>query len=359
MLWKKQPVGSKIADLQTNKASKDAATQSAAGLMYAADKTKLDGIATGATAVSVVNNLNSDSTTSALSAAQGKALNSNLGVKTYGMSIDKMTTIPNNTDLNIYTTPGSYYCPNAATAATLSNSPVTTGGFSLHVESVGGGTGQNIIQTVKQYGTATMNEFTRTYTPTTWSGWNSLNSQRGGIGTDITSDTFIMGLMPGTYNVNAPATAVTNGYIPERWGTLTVNKSGENYNSCIFISTSNKTYFRAYNSSNSTWYGAWQEIALKSDTSKSIINEYIGNEKTKTFTLDARVVYLLAITEMANGNIKSSYLAIVGTPESSSKTGLINWVTSAPPSSISCTFDGLTLTVVTNGTWAVIALNRM
>ena len=84
MLWKKQPVGSKIADLQTNKASKDAATQSAAGLMSAADKTKLDGIATGATAVSVVNNLNSDSTTSALSAAQGKALNSNLVYKNLG-----------------------------------------------------------------------------------------------------------------------------------------------------------------------------------------------------------------------------------------------------------------------------------
>ena len=78
MLWKKQPVGSKIADLQTNKASKDAATQSAAGLMSAADKTKLDGIDTGATAVSVIDSLDSDSATSALSAAQGKTLNSNI-----------------------------------------------------------------------------------------------------------------------------------------------------------------------------------------------------------------------------------------------------------------------------------------
>lgn len=77
MIWKKQPVGSKLADLQNNKASKDAATQSAAGLMSASDKTKLDGVATGATAVSVVDNLNSDSSTSALSAAQGKELNGN------------------------------------------------------------------------------------------------------------------------------------------------------------------------------------------------------------------------------------------------------------------------------------------
>lgn len=42
MIWKKQPVGSKLSDLQNNKASKDTATQSAAGLMSAADKTKLD-----------------------------------------------------------------------------------------------------------------------------------------------------------------------------------------------------------------------------------------------------------------------------------------------------------------------------
>ena len=51
------------------------ATQTTNGLMSAADKKKLDGIATGATAVSIVNNLTSTSTTAALSAAQGKALN--------------------------------------------------------------------------------------------------------------------------------------------------------------------------------------------------------------------------------------------------------------------------------------------
>ena len=52
-----------------------AATQSADGLMSSEDKTKLDGVATGATAVTVIDNLTSTSTTSALSANQGKALN--------------------------------------------------------------------------------------------------------------------------------------------------------------------------------------------------------------------------------------------------------------------------------------------
>ena len=51
------------------------ATQSTHGLMSATDKTKLDGIAAGATAITVENILTSTSTTNALSAAQGKALN--------------------------------------------------------------------------------------------------------------------------------------------------------------------------------------------------------------------------------------------------------------------------------------------
>ena len=96
MIWKKQPVGSKLSDLQNNKASKDTATQNTAGLMSASDKTKLDGIATGATAVSVVDNLNSDSTTSALSAAQGKALNSNRQDKLTITDNTSSTAIANN-----------------------------------------------------------------------------------------------------------------------------------------------------------------------------------------------------------------------------------------------------------------------
>ena len=46
--------------------------------MSAADKIKLDGIAAGATAVTVENALTSTSTTNALSAAQGKALNDSI-----------------------------------------------------------------------------------------------------------------------------------------------------------------------------------------------------------------------------------------------------------------------------------------
>lgn len=55
-------------------ATKTEATTTTAGLLSASDKTKLDGIATGADKTTIVNNLTSDSVTAALSAAQGKAL---------------------------------------------------------------------------------------------------------------------------------------------------------------------------------------------------------------------------------------------------------------------------------------------
>lgn len=57
------------------------ATTSANGLMSSTDKTKLDGIATGATKNTVENVLTSDSTTNALSAKQGKALNTAISGK--------------------------------------------------------------------------------------------------------------------------------------------------------------------------------------------------------------------------------------------------------------------------------------
>lgn len=74
-----------ITDLQSSLDSKASTTHShnnvttsVAGYMSSTDKTKLDGIATGATNTIVVNGLTSDSTTAALSAVQGKVLNTNL-----------------------------------------------------------------------------------------------------------------------------------------------------------------------------------------------------------------------------------------------------------------------------------------
>ena len=66
------------------------ATSASDGLMSSADKGKLDGIAAGATAVTVNNTLTSDSTTQALSAAQGKVLSESI-IKPVTIDLDTVT----------------------------------------------------------------------------------------------------------------------------------------------------------------------------------------------------------------------------------------------------------------------------
>ena len=75
------PIISGVVYYKDTNTTYDNATTSTAGLMSATDKTKLDGIATGATKVTVENVLTSDSTTNALSAAQGKSLKTSVDGK--------------------------------------------------------------------------------------------------------------------------------------------------------------------------------------------------------------------------------------------------------------------------------------
>ena len=77
------------------------ATQAAAGLMSAQDKTKLDGIASEANKTVVSDSLSDTSTTNALSAAQGKALNDQIANKVlYYKSATQTATI--NAGANTY-----------------------------------------------------------------------------------------------------------------------------------------------------------------------------------------------------------------------------------------------------------------
>lgn len=72
--------------------------------------------------------------------------------------------IPSGADLNAYTTPGVYNCPNAAVAATLSNTPISVSGFRLEVFRVASGIRQrvtnngNTIQ-IHERGNASMQGF--------------------------------------------------------------------------------------------------------------------------------------------------------------------------------------------------------
>ena len=80
------------------------ATTETHGLMTAADKSKLDGIATGATNNIIENVLTSTSTTNGLSAAQGKILNDKFG----GAKIQVLT--KSSYDALISIDPSTLYC---------------------------------------------------------------------------------------------------------------------------------------------------------------------------------------------------------------------------------------------------------
>ena len=74
--------------------------------------------------------------------------------------------IPENSDLNDYTTPGLYYCPANATVQTLANVPVT-GAFSLEILQAAG-----VIQILREYGySSNANEYTRRYYNGSWTTW--------------------------------------------------------------------------------------------------------------------------------------------------------------------------------------------
>lgn len=109
-----------------------AATQSAQGLMSAADKKKLDGVATGATKVSITNTLLATTTGTALDAVQGKALDGKitaLNGKIYadGYVFVNLGTLPNSSKKEVAFTlpPGvSQYWIDCAWATGPSNSTI-------------------------------------------------------------------------------------------------------------------------------------------------------------------------------------------------------------------------------------------
>lgn len=190
-----------------------AATQSVSGLMSAADKKKLDGIAAGAqvnsdSAKNVLDSGNNTATTFAYSksgletaawlaawsgyelraisparvlavigaaaashthtAGQVSGLPSSLpangGTANYANYLNA-TNIPANANLNSYTTPGFYYCPANTTVATLSNKP--TGNAFFMIVGKHAGTYQLLVE----YMTAGFKVYMRNYYNSAWGTW--------------------------------------------------------------------------------------------------------------------------------------------------------------------------------------------
>lgn len=85
--------GDTVIELTDENTTYSEATTSASGLMSKADKSKLDGIDTGANKTVVDDNLTSTSTTNALSANQGKQLESEISAVRGGTMVINGTTV--------------------------------------------------------------------------------------------------------------------------------------------------------------------------------------------------------------------------------------------------------------------------
>ena len=87
------------------------------------------------------------------------------------------TKIASNTDLNTLTTPGTYFCVNTATAATLLNSPLSTVGFRLEVSRNGYNSDNYLIQTMQAVSTSVVFTYKRGMSIMgTWGAWERINA---------------------------------------------------------------------------------------------------------------------------------------------------------------------------------------
>ena len=216
------------------------ATQSEHGLMSVADKTKLDGIDTGANKTTVEDILTSTSATNALSANQGRVLNEMIVPTEYTGDLDNAGT-------------GRWYC-----GALVANIPSAT---AYIVDSLVYSSSHAIQIAYRRSGDYV---FVRRKNNGTWSDWFELadadRTYMERTPVSITSDTDIIDWLPGMYSINDQA-AADAGYIPIRYGNLTVAPPSGTYGYCIFTALNSGTVFwRAFHKTNKTWYTAWQPL---------------------------------------------------------------------------------------------------
>lgn len=101
--------------------------------------------------------------------------------------------------------------------------------------------------------------------------WQTIDQRRNNL-TSIASDTTILGLEPGAYQINLSA---ASNYIPERYGTLVIDKSAVTYGVATFISTDGHLYVRHMNGS-SAWHGPWTQPRLHG-LSEAVFSPVIGD----------------------------------------------------------------------------------
>lgn len=88
----------------------------------------------------------------------------------------------------------------------------------------------------------------------------AINPKRSAINS-LASDNYILGLQDGVYQV---ALNAASDYLPERYGTLVINRSGSTYGVATFASTTGETYFRHMNGVSAWHNNEWIRVALNS-----------------------------------------------------------------------------------------------
>ena len=156
------------------KAGTSVASSSGNGLMSSADKVKLDGVATGANKTVVDSAMSTTSTNPVQNKTVKAELDSLNSAKANANHVHNRlnpTNIPKNADLNDYTTQGSFYVGENATAQTLANCPIEEA-FHLEVYRHAG-----VRQVLQAHSTYNVKTFERNYYANNWSDWYQVYNQ--------------------------------------------------------------------------------------------------------------------------------------------------------------------------------------
>lgn len=99
----------------------------------------------------------------------------------------RRTVIPDGSDLNEYTTPGSYYCLDSTSAGTMVNAPITDGNFRLEV--ISGGLGNYATYVMQFCWGTTNNSLYMRRKNSGWSSWTRFyNTLEDSLGSQISEE---------------------------------------------------------------------------------------------------------------------------------------------------------------------------
>lgn len=162
-----------VDGLLDGKADNSLVTGSSNGLMSSADKTKLDGVEEGANNVTVDSAMSSTSTNPVQNKVVKEELDSLNTTKANASHVHSRlvpTDIPENADLNDYTTQGSFYCPLNATAVTVGNTP-SNQAFHLEVYKTTGDSSKGVCQVAYSFHQDDVRSWWRNGYGGNWSEW--------------------------------------------------------------------------------------------------------------------------------------------------------------------------------------------